>query len=239
MVLNSQESKSVYFDFAKDFPNQIATIELDQWINSNKNSEILKIEGYCDSVDTNEFNKKLASTRIQNVLNTLKLKGITISNKLELTIIGEDFKQSKIQAENRKVTIFYIKKSETKSYAVDLSSAEVGQYLTLKGLNFVGGQDVFLEQSLAVLEDLFRVMMENKSLRIEIQGHICCNPFDSADLSTKRAQAVFNFLIENKISLNRIFYKGFGSSMPMFPIPEKNENERIANRRVEILVLQK
>ena len=32
-------------------------------------------------------------------------------------------------------------------------------------------------------------------------------------------------------------YIGFGSTVPLFSLPEKNEQERAANRRVEILIL--
>jgi outer membrane protein OmpA-like peptidoglycan-associated protein len=34
-------------------------------------------------------------------------------------------------------------------------------------------------------------------------------------------------------------YKGFGSNQPVYPIPEKNEEEKIANRRVEIEIVKK
>jgi len=34
-------------------------------------------------------------------------------------------------------------------------------------------------------------------------------------------------------------YNGIGSNFPIYPIPEKNEEERIANRRVEILIVRK
>ncbi|MBC7439116.1 MAG: OmpA family protein, partial [Flavobacterium sp.] len=54
----------------------------------------------------------------------------------------------------------------------------------------------------------------------------------------QRAKAVYNFLIGNNIEKNRLTYKGFGSSLPIFQVPEKNESERAANRRVEILIIE-
>jgi outer membrane protein OmpA-like peptidoglycan-associated protein len=38
------------------------------------------------------------------------------------------------------------------------------------------------------------------------------------------------------IDESRVTYKGFGSSQPLFPIPEKDEAQRAANRRVEIVI---
>jgi outer membrane protein OmpA-like peptidoglycan-associated protein len=62
-------------------------------------------------------------------------------------------------------------------------------------------------------------------------------PVDRLDLSTQRAKAINNFLIANGINENRLTYKGFGSSQPLFPLPEKDETQRAANRRVEIQIV--
>ena len=62
-------------------------------------------------------------------------------------------------------------------------------------------------------------------------------PTDRTDLSGQRAKAIRNFLTGNGIDKSRLSYKGFGSTQPIYPIPEKNEAERAANRRVEILIV--
>jgi outer membrane protein OmpA-like peptidoglycan-associated protein len=55
-----------------------------------------------------------------------------------------------------------------------------------------------------------------------------------------RAKMVYDYLLANGISPDRVLgYKGFGSSHPVYPIPEKSEEERIANRRVEIRIVEK
>jgi flagellar motor protein MotB len=63
-------------------------------------------------------------------------------------------------------------------------------------------------------------------------------PVDRTDLSTQRAKAIYNFLITNDVYRARLSYKGFGSTQPIYPLPEKNEAERAANRRVEILIVE-
>jgi outer membrane protein OmpA-like peptidoglycan-associated protein len=76
-------------------------------------------------------------------------------------------------------------------------------------------------------------------LKNEIHGHICCNPNPKETLSLQRAKAVFSFLVANDIEKSRMSFLGFGSSQPIFPLPENNETERATNRRVEIKVVDK
>ena len=52
-----------------------------------------------------------------------------------------------------------------------------------------------------------------------------------------RAKAINNFLVANGINEKRLTYKGFGSTQPIFPLPEKDEGQRSANRRVEIMIV--
>ena len=88
------------------------------------------------------------------------------------------------------------------------------------------------------LIELFKILQENEYLSIEIQGHICCkSPTEEDLISEARAKAIYNFLVKNKIDKDRLKYKGFGVSRPIFEIPEKNELEQEQNRRVEILIL--
>jgi flagellar motor protein MotB len=82
-------------------------------------------------------------------------------------------------------------------------------------------------------------MEENPKLKIEIQGHICCQLVsDINDVSTARAKTIYSYLIRNKIDRKRMTFKGFGISKPIHKIPEKNETEADENRRVEILIVE-
>ena len=55
----SQKQFEIFFDFNKDFPNQNSIIATNEWIAANKNIEITKLQGFCDSIDTKDYNKKL------------------------------------------------------------------------------------------------------------------------------------------------------------------------------------
>jgi outer membrane protein OmpA-like peptidoglycan-associated protein len=54
-----------------------------------------------------------------------------------------------------------------------------------------------------------------------------------------RAKAVRDYLIANGIDASRISAAGFGHSRPLYPYPERSNDEMIANRRVEIKILHK
>jgi outer membrane protein OmpA-like peptidoglycan-associated protein len=96
--------------------------------------------------------------------------------------------------------------------------------------------------------ELGTVMKKNPTLEIAVEGHICCNK-DSTDgldigtrtlnLSVNRAKEICNYLWQNGIASNRLQYKGFAHQNPLVPYPEKTEEERTKNRRVEIKILKK
>jgi len=119
-----------------------------------------------------------------------------------------------------------------------VGNATVGEKLTIDNLNFIVNTFAVVPESRGKLYELLLVMQSNPKLKIEIQGHLCCMPTDRVDLSTKRAKSVYGFLIANEVYSARLSYKGFGSTQPIYPLPEKNEAERAANRRVEIVIVE-
>lgn len=238
----SQKKLEVFFDFNKDFPNQSSILTINEWMASNRNIEIIKLLGYCDSIDTKNYNKKLAERRIESVRKLLEKSGLKFNKNLEKIAIGKDFKQSKIQAENRKVTIFYneqqIKTNESE-LTKQIRNSKVGETIKLPNIYFFNNSDQIVAKSQPILFDLLTAMEENPRLKIEIQGHICCQLVrDINDVSTARAKTIYSYLIRNKIDRKRMTFKGFGISKPIHKIPEKNETEANENRRVEILIVE-
>ena len=239
----SQKQLDIFFDFNKDFPNPTSILEINEWIANNKNVEIIKLLGYCDSIDSKDYNKKLAVRRIDNVQILLDKSGLKFNKSLEKIAFGKDFKQSKVQAENRKVTVFY---NEIQILPVEseltkkIKSSKVGELITLPNIYFFNNSARIVPKSQPTLSDLWCAMEENPKLKIEIQGHICCQTNgDVNDVSTARARAIYNFLLRNKINRKRMTFKGYGTSRPIHPIPEKTEQEEDENRRVEILIVEK
>ena len=238
-----QKQVEVFFDFNKDFPNPASILEINEWIANSKNVEITKLLGYCDSIDTKDYNKKLAVRRIENVQVLLDKSGLKLNKSLEKIAFGKDFKQSKVQAENRKVTIFYNEPSippVESELTKKIKSSKVGELITLPNIYFFNNSARIVPKSQPTLIDLRCAMEENPKLKIEIQGHICCQTDgDKNNVSTARARAIYNYLLRSKIDRKRMTYKGYGTSRPIHPIPEKTDQEENENRRVEILIVEK
>ena len=129
--------------------------------------------------------------------------------------------------------------------AESISEAEVGETLDLDKLYFVGGSYQILPESFPELEKLVEVMKERPNLKIQIEGHVCCTEdgrFDGQvdgtgvyNLSVRRALYVYDYLVANGISEERLNYKGFGSSRLL----EGTTLTHPKNRRVEIRILSK
>lgn len=273
----SQEQFTVYFQSNKYDLAPKEKNNLDQWILIHPDVKIVGIYGFCDEDGTSGYNDTLAKQRIDFVYNIIKDK-VKIRSDFKTRSFGELHTLSKIKAENRKVTLFYIEakdldreneilgikeevplpkavvkypekmafenpdgsKTEYKldvAFMQKVNAAAVGEKLKIENLNFQINTYVVVPESKAKMYELLLVMKSNPNLKIEIQGHLCCMPNDRLDLSTQRAKAVKNFLVSNGINENRITYKGLGSTQPVFPLPEKDEAQRAANRRVEILIV--
>lgn len=237
-----QQEFVLYFDFNKDAPNEQSLGRYNRWITQHKEIEITKLQGYCDSIDTKEYNNKLASRRIASVKNLLVNSSVIVKDAVVLEAFGKEFKQSKIQAENRKVTLFYrdIVKPIRSELSQKIASAKVGETVKLPNIYFFNNSARILPKSEASLLELLCVMEENPTLKVEIQGHICCQlVYDVNDVSLSRARAIYLYLISNKIDKQRMTFKGYGTSKPVHPIPEKSAQEEEDNRRVAVMILAK
>jgi outer membrane protein OmpA-like peptidoglycan-associated protein len=119
-----------------------------------------------------------------------------------------------------------------------LNTAKTGEKIVIPNLNFRENTFAVMNESRPRLYELLQVMLANPNLKIKLQGHVCCMTKDRQDLSTQRAKAVMMFLLNNGIQKSRLSFQGFGVSQPLYPIPEKTPEEREANRRVEVLIVE-
>jgi outer membrane protein OmpA-like peptidoglycan-associated protein len=237
-----QQELVLYFDFNKEIPNEQSIIKYNQWIAQHKEIEITKLLGYCDSIDTKDYNKKLAERRIAYVQSLLTNSGVKLKEGIVRIALGKEFKQSKIQSENRKVTLCYTEITQPirSELSEQIAKAKVGETVKLPNIYFFNNAARILPKSEPSLLELRCVMEENPTLKIEIQGHICCQTvFDVNDVSLSRARAIYLYLLRNKIDRKRMTFKGYGSSRPVHPIPEKSAQEEEDNRRVEVMILEK
>ena len=106
-LVKAQEQFTVFFDSNKFEVTKTESKRLQDWILANKDSKIVAINGYTDEDGTNGFNDTLSKKRVDFILNQIKNQ-VKIREDFKTRSFGENFKQSKNKAENRKVTVYYI-----------------------------------------------------------------------------------------------------------------------------------
>jgi len=119
------------------------------------------------------------------------------------------------------------------------TSLKVGATFTLDRIYFELDKAVLLPESYEQLDELLQILRDYPNMRIRIHGHTDSQGSRAynIDLSERRAQAVYIYLIENNIASDRIEYLGFGESQPV--ADNINEEGRQTNRRVEFVILEK
>jgi len=241
------DTLSIYFDFDEFSISNSEIIKLDTFLNSNADS--LNILGYTDFKGTNNYNNKLSQKRSNTVKNYLITKGFssTINNCLGKGMLDSKSKIEENRTINRRVDIIYtihkVTKPITSKPLIQLDTISIGDKLILDRMYFIGGRHYLHPKSVHLLDELLQIMNNNPNLKIEIQGHICCQPSGEGmdndtglrNLSVARAKYIYDYLIDNNIDSTRLSYKGFGASQ-LLPGTSYQDNR---NRRVEILILDK
>jgi outer membrane protein OmpA-like peptidoglycan-associated protein len=244
ITLSAQQKQyAVFFDFDKA-ATEITPQVFAVWAQEHNGAEILKIYGYTDSVGTTGYNQKLSERRAKYILQQLKNNKVKISKSIEIKGFGESQAFSEHIPYDRKVVLYYSEPSkeitivEKTDLAKIIEAAKKGDKIRLPHLNFYENSTVMVPQSKPVLYDLLAILKEHPALHIQVQGHVCCQPENEEKLSYRRANTVYDYLVENGIDANRLSHTGFGSTQPIYPLPEKNNAEINANRRVEIEIIE-
>lgn len=268
IILYAQTDKkiSVYFDL--DERSSFRKQPINQLLDSLTPTSV-EIIGYADYLGSTAYNQKLSEDRANEVAAYIKLKS---KDNIKITSIqgaGEIAANVAESAEgnsnNRRVDLVFsfsipltkvktplservktpIAISESGLKPLDIDTTQT-KNIVLEGVEFIPGRHYPLPESKDRLDQLLLTMKKYKTLRIEVQGFICCDytRFDGMDndtqtmnLSENRAKFIYDFLIREGIDADRVSYKGYGSSKPKV-FPEETEEDRQANRRVEIKILK-
>lgn len=254
------QSSSVFVHFAFDkyelSPATRAT--LDSLTDVLDTADRIELHGHCDAKGSNAYNDRLSARRVEAVRKYLLENGWETKDILVAAAHGENKPLASNNTDeqrslNRRVEIRIIPargSSEGKTLSQQLadSTVKAGSNIVLPNILFIGGTHRFLPESYDALEELLNAMRQYPKLVIRVEGHICCEegPGDGLDIDTRlqnlssaRARAVMDYLVENNIAAERLSFFGFGHSQPIYPYPEKSEEERKLNRRVEIKIIRK
>lgn len=134
---------------------------------------------------------------------------------------------------------------ELKSLKTVLPKLRKGKKYSLGSINFFPGSPEYKPQALPAIKNLYKLMEKNKNMRIMIIGYLNCahegkmfGPvIGDMEFSGERAEAIRDFLLNNKINSSRVETMGLGCENMLFPKASTPEEEE-ANRRVEIKVLE-
>lgn len=123
---------------------------------------------------------------------------------------------------------------------IKLTPIKQGARVVLDDIRFVGNDSKVMRSSEGSLYLLLHFMEQNPTTKVEVQGHVNGptykkNTNEFVELSTERAQTVYNFLLINDVEPSRLSYVGLGNSHMLYP-NAKNKFESEANRRVEVRI---
>jgi outer membrane protein OmpA-like peptidoglycan-associated protein len=247
---NAQSSEdttlTVYFG-SGDYKLDLAETEKLGLAFKNRHFSVKKISGHTDSVGSPEKNITLSQSRSRSVADYIQ-DHFNISKGYSIQNYGEGKPVSIINnALNRRVEIVVHYSDLTQKIK------DTGRYTVIKIYNFdkiyfVPNQPIIESSSLPYLDEVVQILKSYPTEKFEIRGHVnwplwSVSSNDSGyrrkmnQLSTDRARAVYDLLIEKGILPQRMLYRGMGNSQMAFPNARKKE-EQLRNMRVEILILK-
>lgn len=123
------------------------------------------------------------------------------------------------------------------SVNIDLQPMESGTHEVMRNIFFERDQAALNPASLGELGQLLALLRDNPTVRLEISGHTDSDGSEdhNAELSTKRANAVVDHLVNNGIPAERLVAKGYGAEQPL--APNDTDEHKAKNRRTEMRVL--
>lgn len=118
-----------------------------------------------------------------------------------------------------------------------LVPVEIGQTIRLNNIFFDTGLAILREESENELENLKKLLLDNSKMTIEVSGHTdnVGNDANNMKLSSDRAQAVVQWLLDKGINTSRLTSKGYGETKPVGS--NTTEEGKQLNRRVEFTII--
>jgi len=239
--LQAQEEvvHSIYFEFDKYALNEKEVNEAVDFIKKTDSTRIesIQIFGYTDDVGKDAYNFKLSSKRAAAIQDKFINSGIrskiivTIEGKGRV-LIDDDILENlpEKRSKNRRVDVVINLKPLPKIfipgfYTTVQKNHIVGDHIYLENVLFQRGSSKLEFKSKADLDKTARLLIKYKTLKFEIQGHVCCTPpyqkeaidmdTKKRQLSTNRAQSVYKYLIFKKVPKDRMTFKGYGNTVPL------------------------
>lgn len=175
------------------------------------------------------------------------------SDAITATSLSEEERQ-KIDAENTRENADFWKKTKRIAYylfddfaivdadlykqsAVEKQLTEHKKYVFSEAVLFETGQWALKSQAFAAIDELAAFLKKSPTVKIDIRGYADSEGAEQSNLtlSSKRAETVYRYLLDQKIDASRLSFQGLGERDPV--ADNATEEGRRQNRRVEIIAL--
>jgi len=170
---------------------------------------------------------KVVQTSI--VTGTIETK--LIEGKYTIEISGD-----KIMTLNETISLT---KATSKDFFLDIKVIPVSEDKTFKigVVKFETGKSVLTADSYLVLDELVKIMKDNKDLKIEIGGHTddVGSETTNQKISQERSEACKTYIVSKGIDASRLNAIGYGESKPL--VPNTSTENRAKNRRTELKII--
>lgn len=119
---------------------------------------------------------------------------------------------------------------------LELASLQVGKEYTLNDINFASNSYALTDAARAIIDEFVVFLEAHPQVKADIQGHTdnVGNDRSNLILSRNRAQAVYEYLLEQGISASRLSHHGYGEERPV--ASNQTPQGRAQNRRTVFVV---
>lgn len=218
------DSLSVFFESGNaEVKNPEALLKRINKLEQSGSGKIILI-GYTDSVGSIESNRGLASKRLRSVAAILKSSHV---KQYAIDSINKNEKRGKEKLNDNQfrrvdILIYKVEPDFVLNKPIDLN------------IQFRVASDYVLAGSYESMRKLLFIMKSDDSLKIKLNGHVCCEPDQL--LSLNRAKRVKSFLVQNGIDEKRITCFGFSNTVKL--VEETSPQNQAINRRVEAVFIK-
>lgn len=221
-------------------------------LNTKKYVQVIEINGFVEESESKKA-KRLSSARIDTFVNEFQL----VIHEITINNYGNKKERVPFEVKNwDRIDVYYhiddfgltIKDeaslnpspkdtSERKMIEIPKKEKKEREEVTFGApqvipIKFKGGTNKVLPESYHYLDALVDTMQNNTFLTAHIRGHVCCG--NNERISTKRAKAVYKYLVKHGVESHRLSYKGYSNTLPLV-FPERTNADRAKNRRVDII----
>jgi outer membrane protein OmpA-like peptidoglycan-associated protein len=258
-TLSAQRLDTLYIHFHSNESKILSedSLAMDKLLRSRSRILSVSLSGHCDYIGNDRYNDSLAGERVRATRAWLVAWGLKGSLFLDSNDYGKrrplnDNATDQKRRLNRRVEIVFNSMdpvarsiSALDSAFKDTAHLSGRKNILLQEVNFYPDKHIPMGSGYRILQELRKILQENPTIRIEVQGYVCCNSPDrdgydddtrTEDLSLQRAKFIYQYLIKGGIDSSRLAYRGFAGSHPLCP-NESNDWEKTMNRRVEIKIL--